>query len=59
MSNFTYEATDKKLMKALAVYNTDTIQVLYVKSVEIEKKLYGMPETEFLKYAKPIEKEGD
>ena len=40
------------------VYNTDTFKVVSIKSVETEEKLYGMPELEFIKYAKLLPPRG-
>lgn len=47
--------SDDNLIKALAKeYNTATYMVLSVVSYTVEEQIWAMPETEFLKYAKPM-----
>ena len=45
----------ENVVKALAKeYNTQTFTVLSVVTSTIEEQIWAMPETEFLKYAKPM-----
>lgn len=45
----------ENVVKALAKeYNTATFMVLSVVTSTIEEQIWAMPETEFLKYAKPM-----
>lgn len=50
--------SDKEMNKAIDNAETDeNIVRVKVVDVAVEEQLYGMPETEFIKYAKPITKE--
>ena len=42
----------KKLRKA---YETNTYKVVAIKDVQVSEKLFGMPEVEFLKYARELD----
>ena len=42
----------KKLRKA---YETTTYKVVAIKDVQVSEKLFGMPEVEFLKYARELD----
>lgn len=48
---------DDVLKAAQKAYDTDTMKIVSVVSVEYDETLYAMPELEFLKYAKPVSKE--
>lgn len=47
-----YKDNSEMLDAIQKVYNTDTFKVVSIKSVSIEEKLYGMPELDFIKFAK-------
>jgi hypothetical protein len=61
--NQTYELArtftdDDKLMKALrAEYETDTNKLVHIVDKTEVEKLYGMSETDFMKYAKELDPE--
>ena len=46
--------TDEALKACKKRYDTDTIKLVYVDSMEETEILYGMPEDEFMKYAKVL-----
>lgn len=45
---------NKALLKALSTHNTETYHVVAVKSTTTEQTLYGMTESDFIKYAKVL-----
>ena len=48
--------TDEQLLKKLRkLYETDTYKVVAIKNIKTTEKLFGMPEVEFLKYAKELD----
>lgn len=48
---------DKALKEAKKLYETETFKIVAIKNTETIEKLYGMPEVEFLKYAKELDPE--
>lgn len=51
----TYKDT-KAVLRALEDKNTDTEKLVHVVSTTVNERLYGMSESDFIKYAQPIEK---
>ena len=50
--------TDEQLLKKLRkLYETSVYKVVAIKSKDTVEKLFGMPEVEFLKYAKELDPE--
>ena len=50
--------TDEQLLKKLRkLYETSVYKVVAIKSKDTVEKLFGMPEVEFLKYAKELDQE--
>lgn len=47
---------DEKIMKYLRKFDTPTDKAVSIVSITEEEKLYGMPESQFIKLAQPIEK---
>ena len=48
--------TDEQLLKKLRkIYETNTYKVVAIKDIKTIEKLFGMPEVEFLKYAKELD----
>lgn len=50
----TYKDAKNILKDAKKLLDNDTISVCKVVNIEVEEKLYGMPEVEFLQYAKVL-----
>ena len=49
----------EKLLKALqAVYDTETLKLVHIATSFEEEQLYGMPENEFMMYAKKLPPRG-
>lgn len=46
----------KAVLRALEDQNTDTEKLVHVVSTTVNERLYGMPETDFIKYGQVIEK---
>lgn len=51
----TYKDTEA-VLRALEDQNTDTEKLVHVVDTTVNEKLYGMPESSFIKYAQPIDK---
>lgn len=51
----TYKDT-KAVLRALEGHNTDTEKLVHVVDVTVNERLYGMPESDFIKYGQVIEK---
>lgn len=50
---------EKKLIKMLQKMEDDeNVKVVHVVDTEVEEKLYGMPETDFIKYAEVLPPRG-
>lgn len=49
----TYTA-ETVMARLKADYETDTLKMLTVKSIELSEKLYGMPESVFMQYAQEL-----
>lgn len=47
---------DKAVLRALEDQNTGTQKLVHVVDTTVNEKLYGMPESDFIKYAQPIDK---
>ena len=52
----TYKDSGELLKVAKFLYETDTTKLIHVIDSHTETQLYGMPESDFLTYAHPIEK---
>lgn len=52
----TYKDT-KAVLRALEDQNTDTKKLVHVVDTTVNERLYGMPESDFIKYAKLIDKD--
>ena len=50
-------SNDILLKKLRKVYETDSYKVVAIKDITTTEKLFGMPEVEFLKYAKELDPE--
>lgn len=48
---------DQIMKKLRKLYETETYKVVAVKDIATTEKLFGMPEVEFLKYAKELDPE--
>lgn len=46
---------DSALKQAKKLYETSTLKIVAIESLETVEKLYGMTEVEFLKYAKELD----
>lgn len=46
---------DSALKQAKKLYETSTLKIVAIESLETVEKLYGMSEVEFLKYAKELD----
>ena len=47
---------NKAVLRALEGHNTDTEKLVHVVDTTVNEKLYGMPESDFIKYGQVIEK---
>lgn len=48
---------DKAILRALEEQNADNVKLVHVVSTTVNERLYGMPESDFIKHAQPIVKQ--
>lgn len=48
---------NKAVLRALEDQNTDTQKLVHVVDTTVNERLYGMPESDFMKYAQLIDKD--